>query len=71
VKEKIEIVKEAWKPFLDNVKKIIDKKDNDKSAIKYIVDNNEKLLKLSDDLVKAYERSNKTQNFLEKARIHV
>ncbi len=71
VKEKIEVVKEAWKPFLDNVKKIIDKKDNDKSAIKYIVDNNEKLLKLSDDLVKAYERSNKTQNFLEKARIHV
>jgi len=26
VKEKIEVVKEAWKPFLDNVKKIIDKR---------------------------------------------
>ena len=69
--EKIKSVKVAWSPFYKHVKQIIEQKDRDKSAIKYIVENNEKLLKLSDDLVKAYERSNKTQNFLEKARVHV
>jgi len=71
VKEKIAIVKRDWKPFYENVKKIVAQNDKDKSAISYIVENNEKLLKLSDDLVKAYEKSNKNQNFLEKARIHV
>jgi len=71
VREHIEIVKRAWAPFYENIKKIIAQKDRDKKAISYIVEKNEELLKLSDDLVKAYERSNKTQNFLEKARVHV
>jgi len=71
IREKIEKVKEAWRPFYKNVQKIIEQKDKNKSAISYVVANNEALLKLSDDLVKAYEKSNKAQNFLEKARVHV
>jgi len=71
IREKISIVESAWRPFYKNIKKIIAQKDEDKSAIEYVVENNEKLLKLSDDLVKAYEKSNRAQNFLEKARVHV
>jgi len=67
----IKNVKEAWVPFYANIQKIIEQKDKNKSAISYIVKNNENLLKLSDNLVKAYEKSNKAQNFLEKARVHV
>jgi len=38
----------------------VDGKGDSRDSIKYIVENNEKLLKLSDELVKAYEKSNKT-----------
>ena len=70
VKEQITIVEKAWKPFYKAVNKIVEGKDKDGKALKYIVENNEKLLKLSNDLVEAYEASNTSVNYLEKARLH-
>ncbi len=64
IREKIEAVKREWEPFYREIMKIVDGKGDSRDSIKYIVENNEKLLKLSDELVKAYEKSNKTQNFL-------
>ncbi len=70
VKEQIAIVEKAWKPFYEAVNKIVDGKDKDEKALKYIIANNEELLKLSNDLVEAYEASNTSVNYLEKARLH-
>jgi len=71
VKEQIAVVEKAWKPFYEDVNKIVDGKDKDGKALEYIVANNEELLKLSNDLVEAYEASNTSVNYLEKARLHV
>ena len=71
VKEQIAVVEKAWNPFYKAVNKIVDGKDKDGKALEYIVVNNEELLKLSNDLVEAYESSNTSINYLEKARLHV
>ncbi len=71
VKEQIAVVEKAWKPFYKAINKIVDGKDKDGKALDYIIANNEKLLKLSNDLVEAYESSNTSVNYLEKARLHV
>ncbi len=71
VKEQIAVVEKAWKPFYEAINKIVDGKDKDGKALDYIIANNEKLLKLSNDLVEAYESSNTSVNYLEKARLHV
>jgi len=70
-KKQIELVKKEWKPFYVNIQKIIEDKDQDKKALSYLVSKNEQLLKMSNDLVKLYEKSDKSENFLEKARVHV
>ena len=71
VKEQIAIVEKAWKPFYEAVNKIVEGKDKDGKALDYVVKNNEKLLKLSNNLVEAYESSNTSINYLEKARLHL
>ncbi len=71
IKKQIAIVEENWIPFYRNIQNIINLKDKDKKSLAYIVNENEKLLKVSDDLVKKYEESDKSQNYLEKARLHV
>ncbi len=71
IKKQIAIVEKNWRPFYKNIQNIINLKDKDKKSLSYIVSKNEKLLKVSDDLVREYEKSNKSQNYLEKARLHV
>jgi len=71
VKEQIIVVEKAWKPFYEAINKIVDGKDKDKKALDYIIANNENLLKLSNNLVEAYESSNSSVNYLEKVRLHV
>ncbi|MCK4441175.1 MAG: type IV pili methyl-accepting chemotaxis transducer N-terminal domain-containing protein [Sulfurovaceae bacterium] len=71
IKKQIEIVEKEWKPFYKNIQTIIEDKDKDKKALSYLVSKNELLLKKSNDLVKVYEKTNKSENFLEKARVHV
>jgi hypothetical protein len=71
IQKQIDLVMGEWKPFYENIQTIIDGRDEDKKALTYLVTNNEKLLKLSDKLVKMYEKSNNSENYLEKLRIHV
>lgn len=71
IKKQIEIVEKEWNPFYKNIQTVIKDKDKDKKELSYLVSKNELLLKKSDDLVKAYEKSNKSENFLEKARLHI
>lgn len=68
--KQILVVEKEWKSFYTQIKIISEKKDDGKS-FKYIMANNEKLLKLSNALVKAYEISNKSMNYLEKSRLKV
>jgi len=67
---KIALVETEWKAFYSHVKNIINGKDDGKS-LKYVILGNEKLLAVSNDLVKAYEASNTSSNYLEKARLRV
>jgi hypothetical protein len=71
IQKQIKIVQKEWKPFYKNIQAIIDNKDKDKKALHYLINNDEKLLKVSDDLVKLYEKSDKSENYLEKVKVHI
>ena len=71
IKEQIAVIEKEWKPFYEKAKLIAEGKDKDGKALKYMVDKNEHLLKISNELVKRYEKSNKATNYLDKARLHV
>jgi hypothetical protein len=71
IKEQIAVIEKEWKPFYEKAKLIAEKKDKDGKALKYMIDKNEHLLKISNELVKRYEKSNKATNYLDKARLHV
>jgi len=55
IKKQLEIVKSLWKPFFQNLNLVIEDSSN-KKAIKYIINNNEKLLKESQKVVKMFEK---------------
>jgi len=48
---KIEQIKKLWKPFKESVNKIESTQGKDREALKFILDNNEELLKESNELV--------------------
>ena len=66
----IALVEKAWTPFYEEVNHLIEGKKS-KEALKYIIDENGNLLNLSNDLVKAFEATNTSGNYLEKARLHI
>ena len=70
VLKKITLVEKAWNPFYEEVNHLMEGKKS-KEALKYIVDKNENLLTLSNELVKAFEATNSSDNYLEKARLHI
>ena len=71
ITEQIKVIEEKWDIFYKNIKNIIDGKDKNGKSLKYVVENNEELLKVSNELVKRYEKSNKSQNYLDKARLRI
>ena len=71
IKAQIAVIEKEWKPFYEKVKLITDGKDKDGKALEYMVSKNEYLLKISNELVKRYEKSNKASNYLDKARLHI
>lgn len=71
IKEQIVVVKKEWVPFYKHIQNIINEKDKDGRSLAYVIDNNEKLLVVSDALVKKFETSNKSLNYLDKARLHI
>ena len=68
--KQITLVEKAWNPFYKRVNQLIEGK-NSKEALTYIVEKNEDLLKVSNDLVKVFESTNSSENYLEKARLHI
>lgn len=70
VVEQIAKVEASWKVFYEHIQNIIDGKDTDES-FKYIMEHNENLLKISNELVQKYEKSNTSENYLEKSRLRV
>ena len=71
IKEAIATIKAEWTPFYRAIQKIIESKDSKKTSLAYVVKHNEKLLKLSDNLVKKFETADKSLNYLDKARLRV
>ncbi len=71
VKEQIKVLEKEWKNFEEQIQLIISKKDKDAKALAYVLENNEKLLASSNELVARYEASNTSVNYLEKARLRV
>lgn len=71
VKEQIKVLEKEWKNFEEQIQLIISKKDKDGKALAYVLENNEKLLASSNELVARYEASNTSANYLEKARLRV
>ena len=69
VLKEITSVEQVWKPFYKEVNEFIEKKS--KKSLKYIIENNEALLKISNELVKVFEATNTSENYLEKARLRV
>jgi len=71
IKKQIVVVEKEWTPFYKHIQNISNGSDKDGSSLAYIISNNEKLLQLSDNLVKKFEASNKSLNYLDKARLHI
>ena len=71
IKEQIAVIEKEWRPFYEKAKLIADGKDKDGKALAYMVSKNENLLKISNELVKRYEKSNRSSNYLDKARLHI
>ncbi len=68
VKAQIKRVEQKWQPFYQNVQKILQTNGKDLEALAYLIANNEALLKESHELVQAFKRAYKNDNFLENAR---
>ena len=71
VKKQIAMVEKEWEPFYKHVKNIIDGKDKEGKSLEYMITKNEHLLKISNELVKKFESSNRSSNYLDKARLHI
>ena len=71
VLKQIDMVEKKWKPFYENVQKVIVDGAKAKDAIDYIIKNNEEMLSVSNDLVTAFEESNKDLDYLSKFRLRV
>ena len=63
-------VEKEWNVFYKEVHQFIEGKKS-KEALKYIIDKNENLLNLSNELVKAFESTNTSANYLAKSRLHI
>ncbi len=71
IDEQIEVIEKKWKPFYQHIKNIANQKDKNEKSLKFVIDNNEELLSVSNELVKRYEKSNKSQNYLDRARLRI
>jgi len=71
IKNQILVIEGAWKPFLKNIKHIAEGQDKEGTALTYVISNNEALLKESNILVDKFEKSNTSQNYIEKAMVSI
>ena len=71
VLKQIDVVEKKWKPFYENVQKVVADGSKAKESIDYIIKNNEEMLSTSNDLVTAFEKSNADLDYLSKFRLRV
>ena len=71
IDKQIIVVEKLWKDFLSNVKTLADGKDKGDKALDYLISHNKPLLKESNILVSLYEKSNTSQNYMEKAMVKI
>lgn len=71
IKKQIVVIEKEWESFYKHINNISKGSDKDSASLDYIISNNENLLKVSDDLVKKFESSNKSLNYLDKARLRI
>jgi len=71
IKAQLILLEGLWNPFFKELRKIIDEKDKKNKALNYLISHNEKLLQESNKLVSLYEKSNISQNYIEKAMVSI
>ncbi|SFV64928.1 Nitric oxide-responding transcriptional regulator Dnr (Crp/Fnr family) [hydrothermal vent metagenome] len=71
IEKQIAVVEELWKDFFKNVKILAEGKDKEDKALNYVTSHNQALLKESNNLVSLYEKSNTSQNYMEKAMVKI
>ena len=71
VLKQIDTVEKLWKPFYENVQKVVKDGAKAKDAIDFITKNNEAMLASSNELVTAFEKSNADLDYLSKFRLRV
>jgi len=67
----IQKLQKEWSPFLTNVQTIVKSTKRDSKALGYLIKNNEKLLKMSDQLVQSFKKAQTKQTFMEKSRANI
>ena len=68
---KIDAVEKSWKPFYENIQKVVKDGAKAKEAIDFITKNSEAMLSSSNELVTAFEKSNADLDYLSKFRLRV
>lgn len=68
---KIVALENEWNHYISNIKKLLFKGNKTQEGLKYVVSNDEKLLNMSDDLVKSYKESHHASIYLDKYRTAV
>jgi len=71
IKKQLEILDGLWNAFYEALIQVIDGKDKENKALNYLISHNEKLLQESNKLVSLYEKSNTSQNYIEKAMVSI
>ena len=70
--EQIKRITKLWLPFRDAAIRVQQSNGKDKKAIDYVLNNNEQLLKESDNLVKIYEKEGSEYvSYIEKAQLKI
>ncbi len=67
----IKELQKEWSPFSQNIQTIIKSNKRETKALSYVVKNNEKLLKMSNQLVQDFKNSQAKQTFMEKSRANI
>ncbi len=71
IKAHIRILQSLWKPFKNHIHTIITSSKDEKDALLYLVQNNQKLLVQSNQLVQQLKAKQTKQTFMEKARTDI
>lgn len=71
ITDQIVVIEKEWHPFYTHIKQIINDQDSNGKSLEYVVGHNEQLLSVSNELVKRFEHSNSSQNYLDKAMLRI